>query len=142
MDSVFRMTFVTFLVLLFAGSSVAVFVLKSGRCPKITGQTKFDRSRACTITRNTASDETPTGDGPVAAESLAVVLAAMMTATAVCEVVTRLGGCDSMESVKDLKFGDELSTEQRRELEEFAGCFSLFSTTAQVRQHWRRMALR
>ncbi|GFO43013.1 Zinc finger protein [Plakobranchus ocellatus] len=32
------------------------------------------------------------------------------------------------ETVKDLKFGDKLSTERRRKLEEFIGCFSSISS--------------
>ncbi|GFO28939.1 hypothetical protein PoB_005544400 [Plakobranchus ocellatus] len=43
-----------------------------------------------------------------------------------CEVLPELDGWDSKETVKDLKFGDDLSTEQQYELEELAGCFSAF----------------
>ncbi|GFO13294.1 Zinc finger protein [Plakobranchus ocellatus] len=45
-----------------------------------------------------------------------------------CDVLPELGGWGSKESVKYLKFGNDLSAEQQHELEELAGCFhSIFS---------------
>ncbi|GFN85208.1 hypothetical protein PoB_001171400 [Plakobranchus ocellatus] len=75
------------------------------------------------ISRDTASDETPPGDGCVAAASLAVVGdndEGSSCNDCGCEVLSELGGCGRKESVKDLKFGDDLSAEQRHELEELA----------------------
>ncbi|GFO06801.1 hypothetical protein PoB_003330600 [Plakobranchus ocellatus] len=75
------------------------------------------------ITRDNASDETPTGDGSVPAASLAVVKdddEGSSCNDCGCEFLSELGSCGRKESVKDLKFGDDLSAEQRHELEEFA----------------------
>ncbi|GFO34862.1 hypothetical protein PoB_006136700 [Plakobranchus ocellatus] len=58
-----------------------------------------------------------------------------------CEVLPKLGGRGSEETVKDLKFSEDLSTGRRRELREFAGCFSLFSVIALVRRYCRSIAL-
>ncbi|GFO45794.1 apolipoprotein d-like [Plakobranchus ocellatus] len=44
MDSVSRVKFVIFVVLLLAWSS-AGFVFKPGQCPKVTGKTEFEKSR-------------------------------------------------------------------------------------------------
>ncbi|GFO24811.1 apolipoprotein d [Plakobranchus ocellatus] len=45
MNCIFKVKCVTFVVLLLAGSSVGVFVLKPGRCPKVTGQEQFEKTR-------------------------------------------------------------------------------------------------
>ncbi|GFO12168.1 Zinc finger protein [Plakobranchus ocellatus] len=75
------------------------------------------------VTRDTASDETPPGDGCVLAASLAVVEdddEGSSCNDCGCEVLSELGGCGRKESLKNLKFGDDLSAEQRHELEELA----------------------
>ncbi|GFN76273.1 hypothetical protein PoB_000277900 [Plakobranchus ocellatus] len=80
------------------------------------------------ITRDTARDETPTGDGSMPAAILTVVEHEDKGSGCddrSCEVLPELGGWVSKETAKDLEFGgDDLSAEQRRELEELAGCFS------------------
>ncbi|GFN90448.1 Zinc finger protein [Plakobranchus ocellatus] len=76
------------------------------------------------ITRDTASDETSTGDNSVQAVSLAVVEdEGSGWDECGCVALPEFGGWSSKETVKDLNFGDYLSAEQRRELEELAGCF-------------------
>ncbi|GFO36259.1 Zinc finger protein [Plakobranchus ocellatus] len=67
------------------------------------------------ILRETANDETPTGDGSVPAASLAVVEADDQGSSydaCSCEVLSQLGCWGSKETVKNLKLGHELTTEQ------------------------------
>ncbi|GFO20604.1 hypothetical protein PoB_004710900 [Plakobranchus ocellatus] len=76
-------------------------------------------------------DETRTGDGSVPAASLAVVgddNEGSSVDDCGCEVLSELDCWGSKETIKDLKFGYELFTEQRRELEDLAGYYFLIIT--------------
>ncbi|GFN99407.1 hypothetical protein PoB_002591300 [Plakobranchus ocellatus] len=69
------------------------------------------------ITRGAVSNEAPVDDGRMPAMSLAVV-----EESSGYEVLPELADLDSKEQVENLKLGDELLTEQRRELKELASC--------------------
>ncbi|GFO03950.1 Zinc finger protein [Plakobranchus ocellatus] len=88
------------------------------------------------ITRDIANDETPTGDGSVPAATLAVVEDGDDSCgydAFSCEVLPKLGAWGSEETVKDLKFDDELSTDVNRRT---SHTFSpLLSVTSLVRQY-------
>ncbi|GFO25059.1 hypothetical protein PoB_005156400 [Plakobranchus ocellatus] len=74
------------------------------------------------ITRDAAIDETQTGKVFLSTASLAIVEGDDDMASSCddcgCEVLPMLGGWGSKETAKDLKFGDMLSAEHRRELED------------------------
>ncbi|GFN85144.1 hypothetical protein PoB_001165000 [Plakobranchus ocellatus] len=81
------------------------------------------------IMRDAVNDET--GGGPVSTTSLAVLEdddEGSSSAVIGCEVYPEIGGWSSMDTVDDLRFGDGLSTKQRRELEELKGSLLALTT--------------
>ncbi|GFO09026.1 gypsy retrotransposon integrase-like protein 1 [Plakobranchus ocellatus] len=123
------------LVDIYSRLGVSKEVLSDQRTQFISDCMKEDASQA------TTDERPPTSSSAIPAASVTVIedLEGEHFNDSDCEALPELGGWGSEETVNDLKYGDELTLDQRRQLEEVALTYSsIFSDrpgTASTEEH-------